>query len=220
MNKGTAEKTAIRKGGLRNKSLNLKSNLKKKNKTPDSPELQWTQRWFLCLLLFSLAFVKMCVFSLFCLSKSAFCLSGFFYFHIYCILFEMKGQGWVPSLPGLVCVCGGGQGALSRQDFLCQLWNEGCMEAQGHNQHRGEQKEDLINPRTPAWPCAVLCSVAGSKVCRAGIPFWRLSNLKLLKIFHWPLSDDLPSKWRIALRCCPQTSLYRFGLGVLERTGN
>ena len=166
----------------------------------------------------------MCLFSLFCLSKPAFCLSGFFYFHIYYMLFEVKGQGWVSSLPGLVCVCAAGdRGLYPDKTFFASHGMKAVRRLRGPTNTEESRKRTWSTQEHRLGHvlcCAVLCSVAGSKVCRAGIHFWRLSNLKLLKIFHWPLSDDLLSKWRVALRCCPQTSLYRFGLGVLERTGN
>lgn len=105
-----------------------------------------------------------------------------FYFHISCILYEVEGQGWLSCHPGRAFVCGTGRTeVLSRWGFLYQLWNKSCMEAQP--QHRGEQKEQLVNPRTLVGH--MLCCAAGNKACRAGIHVWRRCNLRLLKIFHW-----------------------------------
>lgn len=69
MNKDTAEKRAVRKGNISNKSLNLKSSLKESG----FPRTQVDTEMFPHRLLLS-PFCES-IFSLFCLSKSAFCLS-------------------------------------------------------------------------------------------------------------------------------------------------
>lgn len=90
-------------------------------------------------------------FSLFCLSKPAFCLSllCFTFLHIY---LEWKGRSWKSLLPGTgVCAAG----PPSQRRLSCQLWHEGCPEVQGVHRHRGQQERQRISTRTPAWRCAV-----------------------------------------------------------------
>ena len=86
MNTETAEEKVIRKGKISNKSLNMKSSLEKSG-CPRAPVD--TEVLFPLPPLFSLTFVKVCVFSLFCLSKPAFCLSVFCLTFIF-IIFYLK----------------------------------------------------------------------------------------------------------------------------------
>lgn len=135
---------------INNKSLNLKSSFK----NLVSPQLKWTQIFpSLPPFLLSCFFESICFpFSVF---PSLLCfLSLSFVLLSYYILFEVKGQGWKSSLPGVgVCVCV--VGPLSQRRRFLPLHKEGCIEVQGIHQPRGEPRRQSANPRTPAGQCAV-----------------------------------------------------------------
>lgn len=101
MNKDTAEKRAVRKGNISNKSLNLKSSFKKSG----FPRTQVDTEMFPPYRLFFFRFCES-MFPLFCLSKSAFCLSYVLLSYCY-VLSEAKEQGEESYLQAWgVCVAG------------------------------------------------------------------------------------------------------------------
>ena len=142
------------------------------------------------------------------------CFLSLFCFTFVFVIFHLK---WKTGL-GVIALKHGvyvWQGAVSQWRLALPImewrldWSTNTEEDRGSNQ--STQEHPLGN---------VLCCAAWSRVGRASVRFWRLSLSSFGKNFHQHLSHDLISKWRATLRCCPQTSLYRLDLCVVERTSD
>lgn len=143
-------------------------------------------------------------FSLFCLSKPAFCLSllCFTFLHIY---LEWKGRSWKSLLPG-TGVCAAGPPSQRRLSLPVVAWR--LSRSSG-----GPPTQRTAGAATnqPENTCLAMCCAARSKVWRARIHHGRRSGSSFWKNFHWHLSDGLISRWIVVLRGWPQASLYSFG---------
>lgn len=172
MNKESTDKRAIKKRRISNKSLNLESNLKKIR----IPQLKWIQ---IDVSLFASFYSLLLLWKYVCfpysVSRSLLFVSLLFYFRICYISFEVKNRaGSHRSQAWGVCVAGG---CVPVETCFA---NYGVKIGLVH-QHRGGQREQPVNPRTPSGQCAVLCGMEqGGKSQR---PFLETVTLKLWKKF-------------------------------------